>query len=81
VISMRSPASANIVMDVCAPVQIQSTATVSFDRLEPILSNNFQMSLHIASLHGLLNQEKEFVKQLWEATCTTGPICWSKRPP
>lgn len=65
VISMQSPALADIVMDVCTPVQIQSIATVLIDRLEPIMSNNFQVSLVIASLHCLLNQEKEFVKQLW----------------
>lgn len=65
VVSIQSPALADIVMDVCTPVQIKSIATVLIDRLEPIMSNNFQVSLVIASLHCLLGQEKEFVKQLW----------------
>jgi hypothetical protein len=65
VLSIQSPALADIAMDVCTPIQVRSIATVLIERLQESKSDAFQVSLVIAGLHILLNQEEEAMKHLW----------------
>lgn len=65
VLSIQSPALADIAMDVCTPVQVQSIAAVLIERLEAGKSDAFQVALVAAGLHSLLNQEEDAMKHLW----------------
>ena len=65
VLSVQCPAFADIVMDVCTPIQIRSIAKVLIDRLRNHRDGNFQVYFVIASLHSLLQQESETVARLW----------------
>lgn len=65
VFSIQSPALADIAMDVCTPVQVRSIASALIDRLEAVKTNAFQVSLVVAGLHSLLNQEEDTMLHLW----------------
>jgi uncharacterized protein (UPF0147 family) len=65
VISIQSPALADVAMDVCTPVQVRSIAAALIERLGATLTDNFQVSLVMAGLHKLLEQNEDIMKHLW----------------
>lgn len=65
VLSVQSPAFADIVMDVCTPVQIRSIAQVLVDRLQHHTKENFQVYFVIAGLHSLMQHEQATFERLW----------------
>ena len=66
VLSFRTPALADIALDVCTPVQVHAIGTALLGRLEPIMSMNFRIPLLMADLHNELGQYEEQKKLCWE---------------
>jgi class 3 adenylate cyclase len=65
VISIQSPALADVAMDVCTPVQVRSIAAALIERLGAALTDNFQVSLVMAGLRNLLDRNEEMMKHLF----------------
>jgi class 3 adenylate cyclase len=65
VISIQSPALADVAMDVCTPIQVRSIAAALIERLGAALTDNFQVSLVMAGLRNLLDRNEEIMKHLW----------------
>ena len=66
VVSFRTPALADIALEVTIPVQFFAIATALLERLEPIIHTDFRVPLLLAELlHELKNGREEIKKQYW----------------
>lgn len=66
VVSFRTPALADIALDVCIPVQFFAIATALHERLEPKIYTDFRVPLLMAELlHELKTGSEEKKKQYW----------------
>ena len=68
VLSFRTPALADIALDVCTPVQVHAIRKALLGRLEPIKSLDFRVSLLMADLHHELGDDEEKMKTCWKMT-------------
>jgi hypothetical protein len=64
-ILIQNPALANIIIDVCTPVQVCSIASTLIERLGETFTHNFEVSLVAASLDKVLGQNVDIMKHLW----------------
>jgi len=65
VLSFRTPALADIALDVCTPVQLSAIRIALIERLEPNQATNFRIPLLMAVLHHELGHNKEVRKPFW----------------
>jgi hypothetical protein len=82
VLSFRTPALADIALDVCTPIQVRAIGKALLERLDPILSMNFRVPLLMADLHQELGQEEELKKRYWAMSFrafTNESKKWEKR--
>lgn len=64
-LAFRSPALGDVAFDVSTPEQIESIGQALIDRLEPLLlSSTFKVPLAVASLYGLLGEDRDQQKDL-----------------
>ena len=54
-IKLQSPAMADIALDVCTPIQVESIAKAWIGRLDPDKAGDFRVSLVLAWLHNLID--------------------------
>jgi hypothetical protein len=65
VVIFQCPAIGDVAMDVCTPIQVHSIARALVDRLQPAVSNSFKISLVLAGLYHLLDEQEATKLALW----------------
>jgi hypothetical protein len=66
VVTFQNPALADIALDVCTPVQVNSITKALIERLEPKMFKNFKIPIVLARFYHLLGEEEDTKKQLWK---------------